>query len=442
MFLPSALRSVVVLLGFALILPDCDATIKVYDYAENIEFDSLPAVFGMPWIDNVDYRAHLQFLDSRPFLCHDDIDMLGLSQPEDASNRATRRFLNNNKRNKTHTSTPHIVADDLPVAVLVSRGACSFEEKAREALLLPNVEYCIIYDDRARSHLVPMSASEPDYLSVGMLFVSYGTGVQLRQMLLEQSKNSTDGGGLVIAMDNRIPDYDGYHGDGSSDAEQWVKAFMSAFFAFLFCVGCLLVCIQAGLLPADTASILGGERLMTEEQVLTLPCVHYGSGNHNHAEDGEGNDNFENAESPPQKNQQTSCAICIEEYGEGDKLRQLPCHHEFHTECILPWLTERHSSCPLCKLHVVSPPPNGEDGDAIHWSHWWRWSEVSWGSWQQQLLQGRTLVSGDEHDDVDDEGTHFEGEQISALEEEGATEEGEVFMDEPENSTEEADQNV
>uniref|UniRef100_A0A7R9Z8X1 RING-type domain-containing protein n=1 Tax=Pseudictyota dubia TaxID=2749911 RepID=A0A7R9Z8X1_9STRA len=51
----------------------------------------------------------------------------------------------------------------------------------------------------------------------------------------------------------------------------------------------------------------------------------------------------------------TLCSICIDDFAPGEKLRQLPqCRHMFHTECILPWLTERSARCPLCKRSVVT----------------------------------------------------------------------------------------
>jgi hypothetical protein len=50
----------------------------------------------------------------------------------------------------------------------------------------------------------------------------------------------------------------------------------------------------------------------------------------------------------------TTCSICIDEFEVGERLRLLPrCKHVFHTECILPWLTERQGCCPLCKTSVV-----------------------------------------------------------------------------------------
>jgi hypothetical protein len=44
-----------------------------------------------------------------------------------------------------------------------------------------------------------------------------------------------------------------------------------------------------------------------------------------------------------------TCAICIEDFENGDQLRLLPCKHWYHVECIDPWLTTKSSSCPLCK---------------------------------------------------------------------------------------------
>ncbi|XP_041502886.1 E3 ubiquitin-protein ligase RLIM-like [Microtus oregoni] len=45
--------------------------------------------------------------------------------------------------------------------------------------------------------------------------------------------------------------------------------------------------------------------------------------------------------------------ICIIEYAERDKLRALPCSHEYHVHCIDRWLWE-NNSCPICRRVVFS----------------------------------------------------------------------------------------
>ncbi|NWI38115.1 RNF6 ligase, partial [Picathartes gymnocephalus] len=47
-----------------------------------------------------------------------------------------------------------------------------------------------------------------------------------------------------------------------------------------------------------------------------------------------------------------TCSVCINEYATGNKLKQLPCMHEFHIHCIDRWLSE-NSTCPICRHPVL-----------------------------------------------------------------------------------------
>ncbi|KAL3426075.1 pa domain-containing protein [Phlyctema vagabunda] len=51
---------------------------------------------------------------------------------------------------------------------------------------------------------------------------------------------------------------------------------------------------------------------------------------------------------------QVECVVCLEEYIDGvSRVMSLPCGHEFHEDCITPWLTTRRRTCPICKGDVV-----------------------------------------------------------------------------------------
>lgn len=51
------------------------------------------------------------------------------------------------------------------------------------------------------------------------------------------------------------------------------------------------------------------------------------------------------------------CCICLARYTDNDELRELPCTHFFHTDCVDKWL-KINASCPLCKFEIAGSNEN------------------------------------------------------------------------------------
>ncbi|XP_061528699.1 RING finger protein 215 isoform X2 [Phycodurus eques] len=47
-----------------------------------------------------------------------------------------------------------------------------------------------------------------------------------------------------------------------------------------------------------------------------------------------------------------NCAVCLEAFNHNQCLRVLPCRHEYHQDCVDPWLLLHHT-CPLCKRSIL-----------------------------------------------------------------------------------------
>ncbi|XP_070295163.1 E3 ubiquitin-protein ligase RNF115 [Salvelinus sp. IW2-2015] len=66
--------------------------------------------------------------------------------------------------------------------------------------------------------------------------------------------------------------------------------------------------------------------------------------------------------SQEQTDSRLECPVCREEYSMGESVKQLPCLHYFHSDCIVPWL-ELHDTCPVCRKSLdgvdqsIQPPP-------------------------------------------------------------------------------------
>lgn len=362
-------------------LRSCYATIVILE--NNYSYESQPALFGRRFSPNMKYRARLQQIDEDPYLCGGYTDV-----PSTFEEQQTKyEFSVGTTTYQQHPLPPphvQVPSDGSSVVLLAKRGKCSFETKARTAMTaLPKsvVKFLIVYNNESSEDLSPMSAANPQGINIGLLFISLQSGQEIiKNMTHGSHSNNNDihnaSGGLLLLMDSDSPW--GPYNYFFDDQDGWIALLMfsGVIVMSIFC-GCLLVGCQAGYIrregniiifgspPAtnmttlfrDTDSQLSSS-LLTEEQVLALPQIHYWKIDHpwidpkeQQQPSGEDSPSTEMLV-PSYLEGIVMCSICLEEYEVGEQLRLLPCKHCFHTDCILPWLTQRSPMCPLCKCDI------------------------------------------------------------------------------------------
>ncbi|CAH1225979.1 RLIM [Branchiostoma lanceolatum] len=88
-------------------------------------------------------------------------------------------------------------------------------------------------------------------------------------------------------------------------------------------------------------------RGLTKDEIAQLPCRKFTRAD---------------AQRLAAEGNETSCTICMVEYKTGNKLRRMPCAHEFHSKCVDRWL-KQNGSCPVCRQQVeISVNPQTAEG--------------------------------------------------------------------------------
>lgn len=189
---------------------------------------------------------------------------------------------------------------------LIARYNCSFEVKVRMAQKA-GYDAAIIHNVN-NNELEPMSAKDPIGIVIPSVFVSEITGLIIKENYLYDE--------LYFVLINDDTPFNISH----------------LLLPFAIVVGiCFLVMVIFMIVRCIKDRRRQRRHRLPNSSLKKIPTHKYTKG-----------DPYE------------TCAICLDDYIEGEKLRVLPCAHAYHANCIDPWLTKSRRVCPVCKRKVFA----------------------------------------------------------------------------------------
>jgi len=392
-FIRSSMQQSTIVLFLLCFAAHCSTPATAYIYVQNNTYASLPALFGRFLLDGKTYSARLQFFHDNPYLCELD-------------ERTRSKFVLPTGPQISDARGNNLTLQE-PVILMVGRGQCPFQKKAANAESLhDSIRFLLVYNfnvdsdsafhDSTNSQedvLVPMYSQFGNTRLV-LLSISHRTGTALKKFLSQQPAEITNAGGPLIEFDSDPP----LGILTAADLQSMMLTALGLFFMLISFTGCLVILAGTYSQIAAQQESQGGpvrRRLLTVAEVnqltaATSNCIATAPSSpatdleaSNDSSSSNNNDSLDQSEQhDPEEHQ---CAVCLDEFESDTEITALPCNHLFHTDCILPWLTERQSKCPLCKFDVLQHLRQQSDFDecaggarASLWDRVWRyrWTSV------------------------------------------------------------------
>lgn len=201
--------------------------------------------------------------------------------------------------------------------VLIKRGDCNFDDKIRAAQNA-NFSAAIVHNVNS-SVLEPMSANNATGIYIPSVFVSDDTGLILAQKYQYEED-------YYIVLNDDLP----------------FNINTTLVLPFAIVVGiCFVVMVIFMIVKCIKNQRRQRRNRLPSSSLRKIPTAKYQKG-----------DPYE------------TCAICLEDYQENEKLRILPCSHAYHCKCIDPWLTKNRRVCPVCKRKVFAEDEHVSDTES------------------------------------------------------------------------------
>lgn len=319
-------------------------TTEAYVYANNETYSSLPALFGRPIAESKFFQVRLQYFHENPYLCSvDDKTRKSFVPPVPITTPANVTFPN------------------VPIALLVGRGNCSFQQKAIMAESIhPSIQFLVIYNYRTTENddedvLVPMYSE--GFTRLSLFSIAHSSGQLLKAWLAQQPESITSLGGPYIKIDGAPPlDLT------QANVNSLIFSALGLFFMLTSFAGCVVILAGTYSQLTNEPNPITSRRLLTSAEVQRLRDNSQQCDHHSHDD---------------------QCSVCIDNFAEGDDITVLPCSHAFHSDCIVPWLTERQAKCPLCKFDVLEHVRGNEESKISLWEralmlqrNYYQWTSI------------------------------------------------------------------
>ena len=270
---------------------------------------------------------------------------------------------------------------------VIPRGVCSFGQKVFYAQM-SSASAVIIFNNDG-DNLIAMSAEEryAENIIIPAVFVGESTGIDLLKLLQDEPE--------VIVTINKTDSKLGPSGLPQLDSKLTLIMFEGVTIMWCLIFVCYVISCMRKCCKVD-------ERQSAINSLQSKTYYRHVSTSSSDDDDGDEADGSEyrrmvedmyddvdvdKKNSGPERNKKCSsksklkkqpssssafdidnCVICLEDFSNGDKLTVLPCGHEFHKQCISPWLLKRSSLCPICKVSVIGKSVRGgdleDDGDS------------------------------------------------------------------------------
>ncbi|TFK89716.1 hypothetical protein K466DRAFT_486208 [Polyporus arcularius HHB13444] len=247
---------------------------------------------------------------------------------------------------------------------LVQRGGCPFVEKARQAQRL-GAKAVVVGGDRENPDALLNMFSERDAsdVKIAATYIKYWDYVQLSSMIA--NSNTTHSGLKTLSLLINT----------EYSAWEWYSPIIT--FIIILLLPSLLTFLT--LLVHRIRAARAAQRDRAPESVVhNFPWrVWTGNGWEKHEPPftpsnppARGEVDLEQGQETPLAStshdqplpawveEQMECAICLEMFVKGDRVRELPCYHLFHVDEIDEWLINKKKLCPICKTDVTQPHPS------------------------------------------------------------------------------------